>query len=209
VLGLPGQDQGRSSEGGLLADAGDITGLLLEWNAGSGEAPAKLVALVYRELRRRAGRALSGERPDLTLEPTGLVHETYQRLIDQRRVQWRNRAHFFAVAAVLMRRILVDHSRRHAALRRGGRARTVSLDDVSAASPQPDRVEVLAVDEALTQLAALDPDQARIVELRYFGGMGVEETAEVMGISRATVQRDWAMARAWLRQRLDGGGGPP
>jgi RNA polymerase sigma-70 factor, ECF subfamily len=192
-----------------LAEAGDITGLLLEWNGGSGEAPAKLVTLVYRELRRRAGRALSGERPDLTLEPTGLVHETYQRLIDQRRVQWRNRAHFFAVAAVLMRRILVDHARRRAAQRRGGRGRTVSLEDVSAPSPQPDRVEVLAVDEALTQLAALDPDQARIVELRYFGGLGVEETAAVMGISRATVQRDWAMARAWLRHRLEGGASEP
>jgi RNA polymerase sigma factor (TIGR02999 family) len=188
------------------AEPGDVTGLLLEWSAGSEAARSKLVPLVYRELRRRARHALGSERSDHTLQPTALVHETYQRLVDQRRVQWQNRAHFFAVAAGLMRRILVDHARRRAALRRGGGARRIALSEADAPAVAAE-VEVLAVDEALAQLAALDPDQARIVELRFFGGLTVEETAEVVGVSRATVHRDWAMARAWLRQRLGGEAG--
>ncbi len=181
---------------------GDVTDLLLQWNEGSEVAREKLIPLVYQELRKRAARALGSERCDHTLQPTALVHETYQKLVDQRRVHWRNRAHFYAVAAGLMRRVLVDGARRHRSLRRGGGAPKVSLAEVELSCGEQADLEVIAVDEALTDLTALDPDQAHIVELRFFGGLSVEETAEVMGLSRATVNRDWAMARAWLRQRL-------
>ncbi len=186
-----------------MAGAGDVTHLLLAWSEGKEGARDELVRLVYRELRERASRALASERRDHTLQPTALVHETYQKLVDQRRVQWQNRAHFFGIAAQLMRRILVDHARRHGAQRRGGGAARISLDEVSPEAPGGAEVEVVAVNEALGHLAELDPDQARIVELRFFGGLTVEETAEVVGVSRATVLRDWAMARAWLRRELD------
>jgi RNA polymerase sigma factor (TIGR02999 family) len=183
--------------------SGDVTQLLLRWHEGSELARAELIRLVYRDLRAHAGRLLRAERGDHTLQPTALIHETYERLVDQRRVQWQNRAHFFAVAAGLMRRILVDHARRRGAVRRGRDPKKVELaDDVAAAPAAPD-VDVIAVDRALGELAALDPDQARIVELRFFGGLSVEETAEAMGISRATVHREWAMARAWLHRRLE------
>jgi RNA polymerase sigma factor (TIGR02999 family) len=191
----------------VAATPGDVTGLLLAWNGGSEEARAKLIVLVYRELRRRARRALASERPDHTLQATALVHETYQKLVDQRRVQWQNRAQFYAVAAGLMRRILVDHARRHGAARRGGGAPRASLDDAAPSAGPPNLVEVIAVDDALVELTALDPDQARIVELRFFGGLSIEEAAQVVGVSRATAYRDWAMARAWLRRRLDDEGG--
>lgn len=187
------------------ASPGDVTRLLLRWNEGSDEARAKLIARVYRELRQLAGRSMRSERGDHTLQPTALVHEAYQRLIDQHTVRWQNRAHFFAVAATLMRRILVDHARKRAALRRGAGAEPLALLDPGAAQPGPD-LDLLAVDDALTQLAAFDPGQARVVELRFFGGLTEIETAEVVGQSRATVQRDWALARAWLRRRLSQGG---
>lgn len=188
-----------------LAPPADVTGLLLLWSEGDVDARAELIPLIYAELRRRAAALLGGERPDHTLQPTALIHEAYQRLVDQRRVQWRNRAQFFAVAAGLMRRILVDHARRRRALRRGGAAGRETLGEEAAAAPVagPD-AEVLGVDAALSELAALDPEQARIVELRFFGGLSVQEVAAVMGTSRATVHRDWAMARAWLRRRLEG-----
>jgi RNA polymerase sigma factor (TIGR02999 family) len=176
----------------------DMTGLLLEWSAGSDDARRSLIPLLYREMRRLAGRAMRAERRDHTLQPTALVHETWLKLIDQDRVQWRNRAHFFGVAAGLMRRILVDHARRRSAQRRSGEK--VALPDELAA-PQ-EGVDVVALDGALVQLAALDETQARIVELRFFGGLTLEETAEAVGVSRATVCREWDMARAWLHAQL-------
>ena len=145
------------------------------------------------------------ESADHTLQTTALVHEAYLRLIDQRRVEWRNRAHFFGVAAQLMRRILVDHARRRGAGKRGSGQRPVSLDDVHSVRGAPSeasRLDVLVFDEALDRLAALDESQARIVELRYFGGLNIEETAEVLDVSPATVKREWAIARAWLRREL-------
>lgn len=182
---------------------GEVTRLLLRWNEGNAEAREQLIALVYRELRQLAGRSLRSERSDHTLQPTALVHEAYQRLIDQHSVRWQNRAHFFAVASALMRRILVDHARKRAAQRRGAGAEKIALSDVEIGQPGLD-VELLAVDDALTELAGFDPGQARIVELRFFGGLTEVETAEVVGQSRATVQREWALARAWLRRRLAG-----
>jgi RNA polymerase sigma factor (TIGR02999 family) len=179
---------------------GDVTGLLLQLSQGRREAREELIPLVYEELRSMAGRSLGSERIDHTLQPTALVHEVYEKLIDQTRVEWQNRAHFFSVAAGLMRRILVDHARKHKALRRGGGADKVPLsEDIAGADPD---IDVIALDQALIELAALDPEQARIVELRFFSGLTVEETAEAVGASRATVNRDWAMARAWLHQRL-------
>jgi len=162
------------------------------------------MAAVYAELHQQAARAMGRETPDHTLQATALVSEAYLRLIDQSRVQWRNRAHFFGVAAQLMRRILVDHARGRLAAKRGGGARQLTLDDADpvGASPNDEAVVVLALHEALERLAALDPGQARIVELRYFGGMTIEDTAEALGLSPATIKREWAVARAWLRREL-------
>jgi len=171
-------------------------------------AGEQLIAAVYAELHRQAGRAMRHEADDHTLQTTALVHEAYIRLVDQRRVEWRNRAHFFGVAAQLMRRILVDHARRRHAGKRGSGQRHVSLDDVDVApeaSTAPGGLDVLALDELLDRLTAMDESQARIVELRYFGGLSIEETAEVMEISPATVKREWTIARAWLRRELEPG----
>ncbi len=179
---------------------GQVTGLLLEWNEGNKEALEQLVPLVYRELRKLAARSLRSERAGHTLQPTALVHEAFQRLIDPGKIRWQGRSHFFAVAAGIMRHILVDHARRRAALRRGGGAARLSIQGEVAA---PD-VDLIAVDEALTEMEGFDPRQARIVELRFFAGLTEEETAEAVGISRATVQREWALARAWLHRRLAG-----
>jgi RNA polymerase sigma factor (TIGR02999 family) len=185
------------------ASPGDVTLLLLEWNRGDPGAREKLIPLVYRELRRLAGRSLRGERADHTLQPTALVHEAYLKLVDQRRVRWRNRAHFFAVASALMRRILVDHARRRKAQKRGAGVARVSADE-TAAVPWARDVDVLDLDEALTELSDLDPGQGRVVELRFFGGLSIDETAEATGRSKATVNRDWSMAKAWLHDRLVG-----
>jgi len=179
------------------AFSGDVTGLLLQWGEGKQKVREELIRLVYRELRGLAARALKSEGGDHTLQPTALVHETYERLIDQRRVHWQNRAHFFAVAATLMRRLLVDHARR----RRRATAIEKLLVTGVAVTGIPE-IDVIALDRGLTELAELDPRQARIVELRFFAGLGVVETAEAVGVSRATVERDWAMARAWLHRRL-------
>ena len=162
------------------------------------------MAAVYAELHRQAARAMGRESPEHTLQATALVSEAYLRLIDQSRVQWRNRAHFFGVAAQLMRRVLVDHARGRLADKRGGGARQFTLGDADVANDEPNDagVDVLALHEALERLAALDADQARVVELRYFGGMTIEDTAEVLGVSPATVKREWAVARAWLRREL-------
>jgi RNA polymerase sigma factor (TIGR02999 family) len=184
-----------------------VTDLLQAWSRGDREAGEKVVPLVYDELRRQAARYLRRERREHTLRPTALVHEAYLRMMGQRDVVWPDRAHFFAMAAKLMRHILVDHARRHHAAKRAGSAWRVSLDEgeTLAASRQPD-LDLVALEEALDALAALDPDQARIVELRFFGGLGVEETAEVVGVSPATVKREWRTAKAWLRRRVRQGG---
>jgi RNA polymerase sigma factor (TIGR02999 family) len=181
----------------------DVTQLLHQWTGGQQEALDLLLPQIYGELRRLASAYLRRERPDHTLQPTALVHEAFLRLVDQRAVRWQNRAHFFGIAAQAMRRILVDHARAHGAEKRGAGDRRVSLDDTLLVTGAPD-VDLLALDEVLTRLATIDPLQSRIVELRYFGGLTLEETAEVMGISPATVGREWTMARAWLFAELTG-----
>lgn len=159
--------------------------------------------MVYGELHRLARRYLRRERSDHTLQSTALVHEAYLRLVDQKGVQWQNRAHFFAVAAQMIRRILVDHARTHNAEKRGGGACKLALDEAIAV-PQRRDLNLVALDEAIDGLAAIDPQQGRIVELRFFGGLSIEETAEVLSISPATVKRDWAVAKAWLYRDLSG-----
>jgi len=180
-----------------------VTQVLIDWSRGDGVALDRLVPLIYPELRRIAARQLRRERPDHTLQPTALVHEVFLQLVDQRHATWENRAQFFAVSARLMRRILVDHARSRHALKRGGPITKVALD-VRAIEPSGDPVaaEVLAVDQALERLAEQDPDQARIVELRFFGGLTVEETAKVMERSARTVKREWRLAKAWLFREL-------
>jgi len=162
------------------------------------------VPAVYSELRRQAARALRREAAGHTLQATALVHEAYLRLVDQRRADWRDRTQFFAVSAELMRRILVDHARARRTAKRGGAAARVTLSDADAAGVGVDEpaAEILALDEALGRLGAMDPDAARLVELRYFGGLTIEETAEVLGVSTATVKREWATARGWLQRDL-------
>ena len=187
-------------------DAPDVTGLLLAWGSGSADAGERLLPVVYAELHRQAAREMRRESADHTLQATALVHEAYLRLVDQRRVEWRSRAHFFGVAAGLMRRILVDHARARRAAKRGGDVRPLTLGAVErqASDPSGDdpAVDLLALDDALGRLAALDADQARLVELRWFGGLTIEETAEALGVSPATVKREWVTARAWLRREL-------
>jgi RNA polymerase sigma factor (TIGR02999 family) len=175
----------------------EVTKLLVDWSNGDREALEQLTPLVYGELRRLAGRYLRKERPDHTLQSTALVHEAYLRLIDQRSVKWQNRAHFFGVAAQMIRRILVDHARSRHAVKRGAAAPRLSLDEAIALPDRKD-LDLVALDDALNSLANIDPQQARIVELRFFTGLTVEETAEVLGISPATVKRDWVTAKAWL-----------
>ena len=160
--------------------------------------------LVYDELRSLADRSLRHERSGHTLSGTALVHEAYLKLVDQRQVRWQDRAHFFAVAAQLMRRILVDHARRHGAHKRGGGEPRLSLDEADAPTPAAPLVDWLALDRALDRLAALDERQARTVELRFFGGLTIEETAEVLQVSPATVKNDWSLARGWLYRELQG-----
>ena len=183
----------------------DLTALLRAWSAGDVDAADKLVAVVYKELRRQATRYLSRERADHTLRPTALVNETYLRLVQQRRVVWHDRAQFFGVAATVMRRLLVDYARQHSAAKRGA-CRTVSLDDgeTVALTPAPD-LDVLALNDALTELAIVDPMRTRMIELRFFAGLTTDETAEALGVSSATVTRGWRLARAWLHARLTGG----
>jgi RNA polymerase sigma factor (TIGR02999 family) len=184
--------------------ANDVTRLLQEWRNGSREALDHLIPLVYAELRTMAARYLARERPDHTLQTTGLVHEAYVKLVDQRGVQWQNRAHFFGIAAKLMRRILVDDARHRLRGKRGGGAPQLQVDDLPIAAPAGgvDAVDALALDRALQELEAIDPDQARIVELRFFGGLTLEETATVLEISPATVKREWAIAKGWLYRAL-------
>ena len=189
----------------MAGSRGEVTVLLGELKRGNKDALGKLMPLVYRELRRVAGRCMRDERPGHTLQPTALVHEAFLRLVDQDRADWQNRVQFVAVAAQLMRRVLVDHARGRRALKRGI---PVTLDEEIFQRPRgaDQTEEILAVDEVLARLAELDPQQARIVELRYFGGLSVEETAEAMAISPRTVKRDWAMAKAWMKAQLERGG---
>ena len=179
----------------------DVTQLLLEWNAGDQSALDRLAPLVYEELRRMAAQRLRRERADHTLQPTALVHEAWLRLVQTKRMSWQNRAHFLGVAAELMRRVLVDHARRRRAGLRGGGETRLALDEALGVSNQKE-INLLALDDALTSLATLDPRQSRIVELKYFGGLEIEEIAEVVGISPATVKRDWQWARAWLQREI-------
>jgi RNA polymerase sigma factor (TIGR02999 family) len=182
----------------------DITGLLQQWQGGDRQALDSLIPVVYDELRVIASRHLSREWRPGSLQTTALVNEAYLKLVDQRRVEWQNRAHFFALAAQLMRRILVDDARRQLRLKHGGGAPETPVEEVSLAAPAPDvdAVDALALDRALTELEQIDPDQAKLVELRFFGGLTVEETAAVLGVSPATVKREWAVARGWLHRAL-------
>jgi RNA polymerase sigma factor (TIGR02999 family) len=185
----------------VTVESVNITRLLGDWSRGDSDALEKLLPIVYAELQRVARRELRRERIDHTLQPTALINELYLRLVKQRSASWENRAQFFAVAAQLMRRILVDHARAQAAAKRGGSSPRVSLSEARDVGVEP-ALEVLAVDRALTRLATLDADQSRIVELRYFAGLTVEETAHVLGTSPRTVKREWRLAKAWLHGHL-------
>jgi RNA polymerase sigma factor (TIGR02999 family) len=184
-----------------MTSPGDVTALLGDWSRGDDAALNRLLPLVYTELRRVALRQLRRERADHTLQPTALVHEVYIRLIDQRQADWQNRAHFFGVAASVMRRILVDHARRHRASKRGDGVRCVPVDEARDV-PSPSEIPVLVLDEALHRLEAVDGDLARLVELRAFGGLTIEEAAQVLSVSPSTAKRDWRIAKAWLNREL-------
>ena len=180
-----------------------VTELLLEWSNGNQAALDKLMPLVYEELHRLAHQYMNRERPGHTLQTSGLVNEAYLRLVDQREVRWQNRAHFFGIAAQLMRRILVDYARSRHYAKRGGDARQVSFDEAVTVSPER-ATEVVALDEALKRLAVIDERKSQIVEFRFFGGLSIEETAEVLKVSPGTIMRDWTLAKAWLRQEMIG-----
>ena len=190
-----------------MPQAGQVTDLLRAWRSGDRSAEDSLLPLVYGELRRRAIHCLEGERSDHTLQPTALVHEAYLRLVDQAQAVWQDRAHFFAIAARLMRQILVDHARRRNSAKRGAGREPLPIHvagDLADAAEPPDLV---ALDDALTALAAFDPEGAKLIELRFFGGLSLEETAEALGVSRPTVVRRWRAVRAWLYGELSRGGG--
>jgi RNA polymerase sigma-70 factor, ECF subfamily len=182
----------------------DVTVLLGEVAQGDQQAVSKLMPLVYSELRRLAGRYMNRERSEHTLQPTALVHEAYLKLVQNPPVEWQNRAHFFGIAAQLMRQILIDYARGHGREKRGGGQQVLPLEGAIVFSPEKS-TELLRIDESLQRLTKLDPRQARIVELRFFGGLTVEETAQVMGVSPKTVKREWSMAKAWLHGDLKRG----
>src|ERR1043166_1913184 len=191
-----------------MSSSENVSQLLVKWGEGDKAALERLMPLVYSELRRLARNYLRRERQDHTLQPTALVNEAYLKLIDQKNARWQNRAQFYGVAAQMMRRILVDHARQHQAAKRGGsdqqRLSITSAGQLGAKQLAAEPViDLLALHEALEELTAIDPQQGRIVELKFFGGLSIEETAEVMGIGHATVERDWKMARAWLRRKLE------
>lgn len=188
----------------LMTSESDVTQMLQAWRQGDPGAGERLLPIVYAELHRRAAAAMRREDAGHTLQATALVHEAYMRLVDQRQAQWQNRAQFYGIAAQLMRRILIDHAREHLAAKRGGGAKRVTLSGVDAAADSDDSIDVLALHEALEKLTALDERQGKVVELRYFGGLSVEEAAETLEISPATVKREWATARAWLKRELSG-----
>jgi len=180
-----------------------VTQLLARWSGGDAKAREALIPLVYDELRRLARYFLSRQRSDHTLQSTALVHEAYMRLVGHTSVHFENRAHFFAVASQLMRRILVDHARKHNAAKRGGNNLTLVLDE-AVAMPAKSEIDLAALDDALNNLATLDPRQANIVEMRFFGGLSIDETSKVLGISPATVKREWTTARSWLFEEMTG-----
>jgi RNA polymerase sigma factor (TIGR02999 family) len=183
--------------------ANQVTQLLVSWGNGDQQSLESLIPLVYDELRRQARRYLRRERPDHTLQSSALVHEVYVRLIDQRQANWHNRSQFFGVAAQLMRRILVDHARSRGAVKRGaGVTKLAIAEEVAAIEMQ--NVDLIALDTSLTKLEQVDPQQCRIVELRFFSGLSIEDTADALGISPATVKRDWAMVKAWLYREISG-----
>jgi len=179
----------------------NLTQLLTDWSNGDAQALEKLVPLVYRDLHRLAERHLRSESSSHTLQSTALVHEAYLRLIDQRNTRWQNRAHFFGISAQLIRRILVDHARARKAEKRGGDAAKIQIDE-SVAAPEQQNLDLVVLDDCLKTLAGIDPQQARVVELRYFAGLTVEETAEVMRVSPTTIKREWRLAKAWLRREI-------
>ena len=180
----------------------EITQLLSDWRNGDRTALNRLMPVVYEELRRLAGRYMGAERPGHTLQTTALVNEAYCKLLNHNQMQWQNRAHFFAIAAQVMRRLLVDHARTRRYAKRGGGARAVSLDEVALVT-EARAADVLALDEALSRLASFDPRKGEIVELRYFGGLSVEEVAGVLALSSITIKREWLKAKAWLQRELD------
>ena len=182
----------------------DITALLVEWNNGDKSAMEKLLPLVERELHRLAHSYMRRENAQHTLQTTALINETYLRLVDQRKVQWQNRAHFFGIAAQIMRRILLNYARDQNRLKRGGKAIHVSLSQAQILPQEQDR-EIISLNDALTKLEAIDERKGKVVELRYFGGLTVEEVAEVLNVSTVTVLRDWAFARAWLSREMQNG----
>jgi len=182
---------------------GDVSQLLQAWSGGDQNALETLTPIVFDELRRLARRYMRRERPGHSLQTTALVNEAYIRLVDYKRMQWQNRAHFFAVSAQLMRRILVDHARRHN-LKRGGDAQQVSLEEAAAVNGER-TTDLIALDDAMNALARIDPRKVQVVEMRFFGGLSVEETAEVLKVSPVTVMRDWSTAKAWLYRELTGG----
>jgi RNA polymerase sigma-70 factor, ECF subfamily len=184
-----------------MANARNITQLLAAWSAGDRAALDALIPIVYDELRRQASRYLRRERPGHTLQTTALINEAYLRLVDQKSMRWQNRAQFFGIAAQLMRRILVDHARARQRAKRGGSDVRVSLTDATSITKDPD-LDLVELDEALTRLAEIDPQQSKIVELRFFSGLNVEETAAALNISAATVKRDWSIAKAWLHREI-------
>lgn len=183
-------------------DKQNITQLLLAWNDGNKEALDKLMPLVFDELHRQAARFLRRERSDHTLQTTALINEAYLKLVDQHRINLQSRSHFFAIAANLMRQILVDYARSKNREKRGGNLIKLSLDEAEVVAGKEKSIDLMALDEALSKLEKIDPRQARVVELRYFGDLTLEETAEALNISRTTVTEDWAMAKAWLRREL-------
>lgn len=176
----------------------DITQLLIQMTDGNTEAVNQILPMIYSELRKLASSYLRRERSNHTLQPTALVNEAYLKLIDQKKVKWQNRAHFFGIAAQVMRRILLDHARKHTAEKRGGAAEVLPIEEEILVVSQEKSAELIALDEALENLAKMDEQKAKIVELRYFGGLSIEETAEVMGVSVPTINRQWKMAKAWL-----------
>lgn len=185
-----------------MPNSEQITQLLNEWKDGNQTALDKLMPLVYGELRRQASRYLQKERQGHTLQTTALIHEAYLKLVGLNQIEWQNRAHFFAIAAQAMRRILVDYARERHREKRGGFGENLPIDEAIQISLKEKSVDLIALDEALTHLAKIDERQARVVELRYFSGLSIDETAEVLGVSNATVRNDWNMAKAWLYQRI-------
>lgn len=185
-----------------MSQTHEITGMLHKWSDGNLEALEELMPLVYSELHRQAARFLRRERRDHTLQTTALIHEAYIKLVDQREIDWENRAHFFAIAANLMRRILVDHARAKHREKRGGNYLKLPLEEAALVVNNEKSIDLMALDEALDRLAEIDARQSRIVELRYFSGLSLEETAAVLKISRTTVAEEWAMAKAWLHREL-------